>query len=200
LKGFKKNSKSKKRKHLYKKAEITSRLAVYTIGAIFIVIAALSIFPWVIDKAKDFYNVDVDYEEKLADEQKQEEELKYIQTNANNDFKAGNYASASVQYKQLIAKDKGDLIVYTSYFEIAKTFYETKEYDESMKYYEFYIAKIEKSPNDPKTYIDTAYEDLLDIYVKKGKKKEAEKLVESYKTTIAENEHYTKLKQSIVVA
>ena len=83
-------------------------------------------------------------------------------------------------------------------FEIGKAFYEKAKLgnkgDNGKTYYEksaVYLARyINEKPNDNQERINTAYEDLIDSYIKIGSKDKAEALAKSYKDKNGENDTF----------
>ncbi len=174
----------------------------FLIGGFFLILAII-VIPWVSDLTKILTGTPIDYEDKVAVSQKNQQQLIDIGTQASYYYTQGQYDAAAAKYKELIEKDPGKLIVYTSYFEIARSFYETgkKNNDESMIaqamiHYKLYI---ETMKNEPIDRVRIAYNDLIEIYVKKNMKAEAEALASQYKQSYPQDNYYAQLQSKIAV-
>jgi tetratricopeptide (TPR) repeat protein len=175
----------------------------FLVGAFFLVLAVI-VLPWIAELTKTLIGIPVDYEDKVAISQKDQQQLISIGQQASYYYSQGQYDAAASKYKELVEKDPGKLVVYTSYFEIAKSFYESgkKNNDEymigqAMIHYKLYI---ETMKNEPIDRVRVAYNDLIEIYVKKNMKTEAEALASKYKQSYPQDNYYAQLQSKIAVA
>lgn len=142
------------------------------------------------------------YDDLAKNDQEKEAQLVELNNVASADFTKGDYSKAADKYEKIIEDDKTDKIVSTILFEIGKAFYEKaklEKFDNSGKtYYEksaVYLARyIAEKPNDNQERINTAYEDIVDSYIKIGSKDKAEAFAKTYRDKYGENDTYDVMK------
>lgn len=191
----------------HKQAMGWGMLLVIILGIIFILLAQPLIKK--IYTATNRIDIPDNYDDLAKNDEEKEAQLIELNSAGGSDFAKGDYSKAADKYEKIIEDDKTDKIVSTILFEIGKSFYEKAKLVESnikdsgsegngKAYYEksaVYLARyIAEKPNDNQERINTAYEDIVDAYIKIGSKDKADALAKTYRDKYGENDTYSTLK------
>lgn len=182
---------NKRNNHIFKKA-IGSVLLVLIITLVFVVIFGPTLGNKLYATTK---KVPLPFDEQsTAEATAQEQAMIDLNKDADGYFTQGKYKNAAEKYNLLIKSDTTEAIVFTSLYQIAESFYQTKDFVNSIKYYEKFIT--EKSNENP-AQIRTAYERLVEMHIKQGNMQKAKEIITKFKDTYEDPEELAKLSKMV---